>query len=301
VIAAFAAYGARQRWALGFARLELPLLFWWGALLAWSGMPAEQLEASAVGIVGAFLVMAVAQSPLRTDEYPGRPAPVRLALSFVPRDWRLRSLSAWMYDRPIPRRLLVGLSGMLIVGSALPLVALNVADPTQIGPADVQVQLSVACTRSDSGDVSAADITASFLFKRTDLWPNGLARELSGGGPTDEIALAVEGARPNGLPMITPMATRTATGRDATDGSPLTFGSTGQDGRDIMTLPDSARFNAGHLYEVTWNYSVAPGLADISPVVFGYDHLERFYLQAKAGCGETSTGQPVSQLYVIGP
>ena len=299
VIAAFAAYGARQRWALGFARLELPLLFWWGALLAWSGMPAEQLEASAVGIVGAFLVMAVAQSPLRADEYPGRPAPVRLALSFVPRDWRLRSLSAWMYDRPIPRRLLVGLSGMLIVGSALPFVALNIADPTQIGPADMQVELSVACTRSTSGDVDTVDVTASFLFRRADLWPNGLMR--AGGGPTDEIALAVEGARPNGVPMITPQLTQAATGRDTTDGSPLTFGSTGQDGRSAMALPDSTRFKAGHLYEVTWNYSVAPGLRDITPAVFGYDHLERFYLQSKASCGETSTAQPVSQLYVVGP
>jgi hypothetical protein len=299
VIAAFAAYGARQRWALGFARLELPLLFWWGALLAWSGMPAEQLEASAVGIVGAFLVMAVAQSPLRADEYPGRPAPVRLALSFVPRDWRLRSLSAWMYDRPIPRRLLVGLSGMLIVGSALPLVALNVADPTQIGPADMQVQLSVTCTQSASGDVRTVDITASFLFHRTDMWPNGLARP--GGGATDHIALAVEGARPNGISMIAPQLTQAATGRDTTDGSPLTFGSTGQDGRSVMALPDSASFKAGHQYEVVWRYAVAPGLRDITPVVFGYDHLERFYLQAKASCGETSTARQVSQLYVIGP
>jgi hypothetical protein len=301
VFAALAAYGARQRWALGVARLEVPFLFWWAALLHWAGMPMEQLGASAVGLLVGFAVVAFSQAPVQGPQAGQGSAPVRVALAAVPRYLRLRSLSNWMYERPIPRRLLVGLGALLVVGSALPMVALNVADPTQIGPADVQVQLSVACTRSDSGDVSAADITASFLFKRTDLWPNGLARELSGGGPTDEIALAVEGARPNGLPMITPMATRTATGRDATDGSPLTFGSTGQDGRDIMTLPDSARFNAGHLYEVTWNYSVAPGLADISPVVFGYDHLERFYLQAKAGCGETSTGQPVSQLYVIGP
>ena len=52
---------------------------------------------------------------------------------------------------------------------------------------------------------------------------------------------------------------------------------------------------------MTWNYSVAPGLRDITPAVFGYDHLERFYLQSKASCGETSTAQPVSQLYVVGP
>jgi uncharacterized membrane protein YhaH (DUF805 family) len=301
VLAAFGAYGARQRWALGFARFELPFLFWWGALLAWSGMPAEQLQASVVGLLVGFLVMAIAQSPTRADQSPGRPALVRLALSFVPRDWRLRSLSAWMYDRPIPRGLLVGLSGMLIVGSALTFVALNVADPTQIGPADMQVQLSVACTQSASGDVSAVDVTASFLFKRADLLPNGLSRAVSGGGPTDQIALAVEGARPNGIPMITPQLTQAATGRDITDGSPLTFGSTGQDGRSVMALPDSASFKAGHRYEVTWNYAVAPGLRDITPVVFGYDHLERFYLQAKASCGETGTAQRVSQLYVIGP
>jgi hypothetical protein len=208
-----------------------------------------------------------------------------------------------MYDRPIPRRLLAGLSGMLIVGSALPFVALNVADPTQIGPADMQVQLSVACTTSSSGDVSAIDVTASFLFKRTDLWPNGLMRALSGGGTTDQIALAVEGARPNGIPMITPQLTQATTGRDATDGSPLAFAPTGGDGMAVTALPDSASFKAGHHYEVTSNYSVAPGLrpGDVTPITFGYDHLERFYLQATAGCGQTSTAQRVSKLYVIGP
>jgi hypothetical protein len=298
---AFVAYGARQRWALGFARLELPFLFWWLFLELSVGLTSEQLEATSVGILVGFAILAIAQSPPRADEYPGRPALVRLALSFVPRDWRLRSLSAWMYDRPVPRRLLVGLSGMLIVGSALPLLALNVVDPTQIGPADMQVQLAVACTTSSSGDVSAIDVTASFLFKRTDLFPNGLMR--AGGGTTDQIALAVEGARPNGIPMITPQLTQAATGRDTTDGSPLAFGSTGHDGRAVTALPDSASFMAGHRYEVVSKYSVAPGLrpGDVTPITFGYDHLERFYLQAKASCGETSTAQRVSQLYVVGP
>jgi hypothetical protein len=101
--------------------------------------------------------------------------------------------------------------------------------------------------------------------------------------------------------MIAPQLTQAATGRDTTDGSPLTFGSTGQDGRSVMALPDSASFKAGHQYEVVWRYSVSPGLRDITPVTFGYDHLQRFYLQATAGCGETSTAQPVSQLYVVGP
>jgi hypothetical protein len=183
----------------------------------------------------------------------------------------------------------------------MPVVALNIADPTQIGPADMQVGLTVACTRSASGDVSGVDVNASFVFSRTDVWPNGLVYALQGGGPTDEIALAVEGARPNGIPMITPQLTRATTGRDTTDGSPLAFESTGQDGRSVTALPDSASFKAGHRYEVTSNYSVAPGLADITPVVFGYDHLERFFIQATAGCGQTATGHTVPQLLVTGP
>ena len=299
VFSAFAAYSARQRWALGFTRLELPLLVWWGALLVWAGMPAEDLAAGTVGLLFGCATVALSQTPAEDPRSSGRPALVRLALSFVPRDWRLRSLSAWMYERPVPRRLLVGLSSMLIVGSALPFVALNVADPTQIGAADMQVGLTVACTRSASGDVSAVDVTASFMFHRTDMWPNGLTNP--GGSPTDEIALAVEGARPNGIPMITPQLTQAPTGRDATDGSPLAFGSTGQDGRSVTALPDSASFKAGHRYEVVWHYSVAPGLSDITPVTFSYDHLQRFYLQATASCGETAAGQPVSKLYVVGP
>ncbi len=149
--------------------------------------------------------------------------------------------------------------------------------------------------------MSAVEVTASFAFKRTDVWPNGMVSEFQGGGLADQIALAVEGARPNGIPTITPQLTQAATGRDTTDGSPLAFGSTGQDGRSVTALPDSARFKAGHRYEVTWNYAVAPGLRDITPAVFGYDHLGRFYLQATAGCDQTATGHTVSRLYVIGP
>jgi hypothetical protein len=168
----------------------------------------------------------------------------------------------------------------------------------------MQVGLTVACTRSASGDVSGVDVTASFLFKRTDVWPTGLVDALRGGGPADEIALAVEGARPNGIPMITPQLTRATTGRDATDGTPLALGSPdNRDGRALLTIPDSARLRAGHRYEVTWLYSVAPGLrdSDVTPITFGYDHLERFFIQATAGCGQTAAGHPVSQLYVIGP
>jgi hypothetical protein len=64
------------------------------------------------------------------------------------------------------------------------------------------------------------------------------------------------------------------------------------------------RFQAGHSYEVTWNYAVdtpASGLRDLSRVIFGYDHLERFYLQATAGCGQAAIGQTVPRLYVAGP
>jgi hypothetical protein len=304
VFAAFAAYGARQRWALGFARLELPFLFWWAAVLLWAGMPMEQLGAGAVGLMVGFAVVVFSQAPGQDQQAIRQSALVRIGLAAVPRDLSLRSLSNWMYERPIPRRLLVGLATLLIVGSALPVVALNVADPTQIGPADVQVGLSVACTSTASGNLTAVDVTGSFVFKRTDVWPNGMLSALQGGGPTDEIAWAVEGSRPNGVPMITPMLTRAGTALDATDGSPLALGSPeNRDGRAVLTIPDSARLQAGHRYEVTWNYSVGPGLrdTDLTPVVFGYNHLDRFYLQATAGCGQTGIGRQVPRLLVIGP
>ncbi|MGA3058471.1 MAG: permease prefix domain 1-containing protein [Candidatus Limnocylindrales bacterium] len=286
----FQAYRARQRWTLRFVGLELALLFWWLGVLWWANQPG--LPASLVGATAGLGIACVAFS------WPPRPLPLSSW-----RDLRLRSLSAWMYERPVPRRLLVGLGAMMIVGSAMPAVALSLHDPTQIGPADMQVELSVACTRGDSGDVRAVEVTASFVFRRTDVWPNGLVNALQGSGPTDEIALAVEGGRPAGGPMITPMLTQAAAARDTTDGSTLALGSGGQDGRSLLTIPGSANLQAGHRYEVTWNYSVAPGLRDrdLTPVTFGYDHLERFYLQATAGCGQTAVGHTVSQLYVIGP
>lgn len=285
----FQAYRARQRWTLRFAGLELALLLWWVGILA-STTPL--LPAAAVGAGAGLGTVCLAYA-----------WPFRLRPLSSWRDLRLRALSSWMYERSVPHRLLVGLSAMLIVGSALPVVALNLADPTQIGPADMQVGLTVVCTRSVSGDVSAVDVTASFLFKRTDVWPNGLVDAREGGGPTDEIALAVVGSQPNGIPMITPQLIEAPTGHDASTGSPLTFGSGERDGRSVTALPDSASFKAGHRYEVTSNYSVAPGLrpGDVTPITFGYDHLERFFLQAKAGCGQTATGQPVSKLDVVGP
>jgi hypothetical protein len=286
----FQAYRARQRWTLRFAGLELGLLVWWIGILA---STAHLMPEIAVGAGAGLGITGLAFS------WPPRLRPLSSW-----RDPHLRSLSGWMYERPIPRRLLVGLSAMLIVGSALPAVALNVADPTQIGPADMQVGLTVACTRSASGDVSAVDVTASFLFNRTDVWPNGLVDALQGSGPTDEIAWVVQGSRPNGVPMITPMLTRAGTARDTTDGTPLALGSPeNRDGRALLTIPDSARLRAGHRYEVTWLYSVAPGLrdSDVTPVTFGYDHLERFYLQATAGCGQTATGHIVPRLLVTGP
>lgn len=286
----FQAYRARQRWTLRFAGLEVGLLVWWiGILASTTHFSPEVAVGAGAGLGIAGLAFAWPWHLLPLSSW---------------RDLRLRSLSSWMYERPIPRRLLVGLGTMLVVGSAMPVVALNVADPTQIGPADMQVGLTVTCDRSASGYVSAVDVTASFLFQRTDVWPNGLVGAFQGSGPTDEIAWVVEGSRPNGVPMITPMLTRAGTARDTTDGTPLALGSPeNRDGRAFLTIPDSARLRAGHRYEVTWLYSVAPGLrdSDITPVTFGYDHLERFYLQATAGCGQTATGHTVPRLLVTGP
>jgi hypothetical protein len=231
--------------------------------------------------------------------------PLRLRPLSSWRDLRLRALSSWMYERPIPRRLLVGLAAMLIVGPALPVVALGVADPTQIGPADLHVGLTVACARSDSGDVRAVDITASFVFDRTDAWPNGLVHALQDDGPSDEIALTIEGAQRAGVPWVVPTLAEAPTGRDTTDGRPLIIdGAGGPDGRALWALPQSTRFQAGHHYEVTWNYAVdapASGLRDLSRVTLGYDHLERFYLQATAGCDQAAIGRTVPRLYVAGP
>lgn len=282
------AFRRRQRWALNFARLELLLLVWWIGLFCWGNPP--ELPAIALGAAGGLGMAALTMSQ-----------PWRLRPLSSWRDLRLRALSNWMYERPVPRRLLVGLAAVLIVASALPVVALNIADPTQIGPADLGVGLSVACARNDAGDLRTVAVTASFVFHRTDVWPNGLMRALGGGGPADSVALAVEGSQPAGTPMVALSLTQGPTGSDTTAASPLAVDSAGQDGRALWSIPESARLQAGHRYEVTWSYAVSSGLRDLTPVTFGYDHLERFYLQATAGCGQTGSGQTVPRLTVTGP
>ncbi len=285
------AYTRRQHWALDFARLEAALLLLWAGFLL---LTDAQIRPVFVGSAGGMGLAVITMSQ-----------PLRLRPLSSWRDLRLRALSSWMNERPVPRRLLVGLAAMLILGPALPLAALGVADPTQIGPADLHVSLLVACARNDSGDVASVDVTASFVFDRTDMWPNGLEPDLTGRGPTDEIALTIEGAQPAGVPMAALRMTRVPSGRDATNGSPLTIDDAGEpDGGALWDLPGSMRFQAGHSYEVTWNYAVdtpASGLRDLSRVIFGYDHLERFYLQATAGCGQAAIGQTVPRLYVAGP
>lgn len=296
VLIALMACNARQRWALGFAAFELPFLVWWAAVLLWSGMAVEALGATVVGLLAGTATIA-ALAPARTRESAQQSVLRRIA-----RDLDPRGLARWLYRRPLPRRMLVGLAILLILGSAAPVVALNLPDPTQIGPSELQVGLSVVCTRNDSGELRAVDVTASFVFSRTDAWPNGVMRALGGGGPTDYVAWSVPGSRPNGIPMVTPQATQGPTGRDATDGSTLAVAfAGGDDGRAIWSIPDSARLQAGHRYEIVSNYSVAPGLRDVAPIVFGYDHLERFVLQASATCGQTATGQIVPRLFVVGP
>jgi hypothetical protein len=295
VLITLMAYSARQRWALDFAAVELPFLFWWAGVELWVGVPLESIVATAVGLAAATTLMA-GLAPDRRREAAEAPALRRIARKLDP-----RSLAGWMYRRPVPRRLLLGLAVMLVAGSAMQAVALGVSDPTQIGAADMDVRVSVACDRNDSGELTSVVVTGSFMFKRTDVWPNGLLSALQGGGPTDEVALAVVGSRPDGMPMVTPMLTQAATKGDATDGSALVFGPVGPDGRSTLAIADIARLQAGHRYEITWNYSVAPGLRDVAPVVFGYDHLERFFLQATATCGQTGIGRVVPRLYVVGP
>jgi hypothetical protein len=285
----YSAYSRRQRWALGFAPFELPLLLWWVVILYLMNPPEP--AAMTIGAAGGLGTV------VATSAWPFRLRPLSSW-----RDLRLRSLSSWLNERPIPRRLLAVLCAMLILGSAAPVVALNLPDPTQIGPDDMQVGLSVVCTRHDSGELSAVDVTASFVFTRTDVWPNGLVGALGGGGPTDYVALAVQGSRPNGIPMVTPMLTQTPTFRDATDGTHMAFGARSPDDGRLMTPMPESGFKAGHRYEIVWNYAVAPGITDLIPVTFGYDHLERFYLQATAGCGQAAIGQTVGQLiYVPAP
>jgi hypothetical protein len=295
------AYNARQRWALGFAAFELPFLFWWAGVQLWAGVPIEVLLASLVGLVAGTTIMVVASTPARGQGSADRSAFRGIARAAASRDLGLRSLAGWLYRRPVPRGLLVGLAVMLIAGSAMQAVALGVSDPTQVAAGDMDVRVSVSCDRTGSGDLGTVVITGSFVFQRTDVWPNGMMQALGGGGPTDYVALAVEGSRPNGIPMVTPQLTQAPAGRDTTDGSPLALGLGGQDGRSMFAIADSTRLKAGHRYEVMWNYSVEPGLRDVTPVVFGYDHLDRFVLQATATCGQTGIGRVVAQLYVTGP
>ena len=98
-------------------------------------------------------------------------------------------------SRSIGRRLGVALTATLLAPVLVAGVYPNLPDPTQAGPSDVDMTLTMACGRRDLQmqdgpllrDRQFADLTVDMLWRRSDLLPGGLGG-LVGGFPAGDTA-----------------------------------------------------------------------------------------------------------------
>jgi hypothetical protein len=143
-LASFLAIDRGQRWALRYAQILLFLALAF-AVDTLATMPANTYQVPVAGVLGLYCL-----GP---------------ALGPEMKKWTTTS-------RPLGKLL-----GPLVVltvaaGLSLPFAAPMLPDPTQVGPGDLDLSLSVACTRDSSGYVTALDLTTEFGWDRLDLLPS---------------------------------------------------------------------------------------------------------------------------------
>jgi hypothetical protein len=201
-------------------------------------------------------------------------------------------------------------------------------DPTQVGPGDLDLSLSVACTRDSSGYVTALDLTTEFGWDRLDLLPSGIKGGLKtlAGRSADGDGL-VYGVLPgdghhqdeyNGKWLDTPTSDSSgATWAVGNDGQQelrdngavvVSWQWSGPEPQlaettdrmyysDVDTISTSI-LQAGHRYALRQRVlptSITGASADRDPLVFiRYQHLDRFVVEAVATCERPGVGVSVA-------
>ena len=298
-LASFLALARGQRWALRYAQilLFLALAFAVDTLVT---TPANTYQLPIAGLLGLYCL-----GP---------------ALGADIKKWTAAS-------RPLGKVL-----GPLVVltiaaGLSLPFAAPILPDPTQVGPGDLDLRLSVACTRDAGGYVTALDLTTQFRWDRLDLLPSGVKGGLKTlvGRSTDGDGLVL-GVLPGAGPHLyeynsewldppSDFSSATWPGGNATleelrdNGAVVSSWQWGgpepqlaeTTGRiyyaDVETISASL-LQAGHQYALRQHVlpsSIAGASADRDPLVFiRYQHLDRFVGEAVASCGQPGIGVPVA-------
>ena len=298
-LASFLALARGQRWALRYAQilLFLALAFAVDTLVT---TPANMYQLPIAGLLGLYCL-----GP---------------ALGADMKKWTAAS-------RPLGKLLgpLVALT--VAAGLILPFAAPILPDPTQVGPRDLDLRLSVACTRDAGGYVTALDVTTEFRWDRLDLLPSGIkgglktlaGRDTGGDGlvygvlpgvgshldefngkwldPPSDYSIAMwpwgnatlEELRDNGAVV----------GSWQWGGpEPQLAETTGRIGyADIETI-SASMLQAGHQLAFRQRVlpsSMAGASADRDPLIFiRYQHLDRFVVEAVGTCERPGIGVPVA-------
>jgi hypothetical protein len=298
-LASFLALGRGQRWALRYAQILLFLALAF-AVDTLATMPANTFELPIAGLLGLYCL-----GP---------------ALGAQMKEWTATS-------RPLGK-----LMGPLVVlavvaGLSLPFAAPILPDPTQIGPGNLDLRLSVACTRDAGGYVTALDLTTEFRWDRLDLLPSGVKGGLKTlvGRNTDGDGLVL-GVLPGAGPKLHEYTSKwldppanfssaTWPGGNATleelRDNDAVVGSWQWGGPEPQLAETTGRFyyadvetisasmlQTGHQYALRQRVlpsSIAGASADRDPLVFiRYQHLDRFVVEAVATCGQPGIGVPVA-------
>jgi hypothetical protein len=298
-LAAILAIGRGQRWALRYAQLLLflALAFAVDTLVT---MPANTYQLPIAGLLGLYCLGPALGADLRK--------------------WTAAS-------RPLGKLL-----GPLVVltvaaGMSLPFAAPILPDPTQVGPGDLGLRLSAACTRDASGYVTALDLTTEFRWDRLDLLPSGIkgGLETLAGRDTGGDGLlygVLPGAGPNLAeyegkwldPPTSDFSSATwpignASQQELRDNGSVAGPSPwGQEPllaettdrwlyADVETI-SASMLQAGHQFAFRQRVlpsSIAGTPADRDPLIFiRYQHLDRFVVEAVATCERPGIGVPVA-------
>jgi len=299
-LASFLAIDRGQRWALRYAQILIFLALAF-AVDTLATMPANTYQVPVAGVLGLYCL-----GP---------------ALGPEMKKWTTTS-------RPLGKLL-----GPLVVltvaaGLSLPFAAPMLPDPTQVGPGDLDLSLSVACTRDSDGYVTALDLTTEFGWDRLDLLPSGIKGGLKtlAGRSADGDGL-VYGVLPgdghhqdeyNGKWLDTPTSDSSgATWAVGNDGQQelrdngavvVSWQWSGPEPQlaettdrmyysDVDTISTSI-LQAGHRYALRQRVlptSITGASADRDPLVFiRYQHLDRFVVEAVATCERPGVGVPVA-------
>jgi hypothetical protein len=198
----------------------------------------------------------------------------------------------------------------LLLPPIVPPALAALPDPTQAGPDDLAVELSMQCDRGDVAfdgigtvsDRQRVTLVADMTWRRSDLLPEGVVGLFKPSDYGDSAGFRLLGDAPD-IPLPTwLLATNDVPVVDLATGEQAGwFGSTSP---SLELLPRTigsftigiamAAVRSGHTIRARWLLTpVADTGAEWPQIEVAYAHLDRFLLEGTVSCGETTTAHPV--------